>query len=122
MQGHGLDHFVLTDDGPPEPILRRSILDDPNSSSTDLSTWTRQYRLISSWLLGSMTEAVLQDLLDCTSARQIWTTLEGTYVTSNLTKSMGFQKSDAKSQERRNAIKRVLFEDEEIGRFFEGNL
>lgn len=41
--------------------------------------WRRQYQLITSWLLSSMTESVLVGVVGIVSSKEIWETLESNY-------------------------------------------
>ena len=48
----------------------------------------RQDRLIGSWLMGSMNEDIVTQMIGCNTAREIWLTLEQTYSSSSTTKIM----------------------------------
>lgn len=95
LQGYRLDNFVLSDDESPAKFLPQS--GGVESSYTSIeenpthSAWIRQDHLISSLLLGSMTEEVLQEMLDCSTSREIWKKIEDTYATNNLAKTMSFK-------------------------------
>lgn len=41
-------------------------------SNPEYIKWKKQDRLISSWLLGSMTENILEQVIHCKSSREIW--------------------------------------------------
>ncbi|KAA0046195.1 putative Ty1-copia-like retrotransposon [Cucumis melo var. makuwa] len=59
--------------------------------NSEYKVWKRQDRLISSWLLGSMSEDILNQMLHFTSAKQIWKTLQGIYSSRYLAKAMQFK-------------------------------
>ena len=62
---------------------REDLIDNPEYIS-----WMRQDRLICSWLMGSMNEDTVTQMIGCNTTREIWLTLEQTYFSSNTTKIM----------------------------------
>lgn len=53
--------------------------------------WEQRDRLLSSWLVGSMIEDILNQLLDYNSANEIWMALASTYASRNTAKMMQYQ-------------------------------
>lgn len=76
LEGYGLE-FYLEDD-PPQKFHTSS--ESSSSSNRTITTkyklWKRQDKLISSVLLGSMSEEILSQMISCTSTKEIWSTLQ----------------------------------------------
>lgn len=73
LEGHDLETFINDDLEPPPKRISVS----ENSSATEVNPeytkWKKQDQLISSWLLGSMTENILEQVIhNCKFSREIW--------------------------------------------------
>ncbi|KAM6552114.1 hypothetical protein CsatB_001922 [Cannabis sativa] len=80
IRGHRLDGFingmrnaparVATGDGQPGFGVR---------TNPDYEQWVVCDQLLMEWLYGSMTKAIATEVMGCTSARSLWTSLENLY-------------------------------------------
>lgn len=62
----------------------------PNTQQVNsvYTSWKRQDRLIMSWLLGSMSEETLSDLLHCTTTKEVWNNLHQMFATESIARTM----------------------------------
>ncbi|XP_022156747.1 uncharacterized protein LOC111023586 [Momordica charantia] len=91
IQGHGLEQYIDSDIEPPSRFIQNG--DGVTSSTTQQPNpeyfhWIKQDKLISLWLLGSMSEEILSQMLDCRMVKEIWTLLECTFASRNLARVM----------------------------------
>ncbi|XP_022159146.1 uncharacterized protein LOC111025572 [Momordica charantia] len=73
LQGHGLGKFI-----DPEAKIPSEFVQSADESSSvpspnpEFINWKRQDKLITSWLLGSMSEEILSQMLECETAQEVW--------------------------------------------------
>ncbi|KAH6767379.1 hypothetical protein C2S52_018362 [Perilla frutescens var. hirtella] len=84
---YGLDGY-LTGDFPPPKEFTSGTSDDRTIIYPDFITWNRQDKLITSWLLASMTNSVLISIVGLTSLKEIWTTLKANYASQSRARLM----------------------------------
>lgn len=89
LQGHGLEKFIDPDAEIPAEVIRSA----EESSSTlimnpEFTNWKRQDKLITSWLLGSMSEEILSQMLECETAKEVWIILDNIFSSRNLARVM----------------------------------
>lgn len=67
LEGHELESFILEDTEPPPKKI--PVANDSNVTKLNpaYAKWKKQDRLISSWLLGSMTDSILEQVIHCKS-------------------------------------------------------
>ena len=104
IYGHSLENHILSD-SKPEKMRLTSVEVERNTKNTENDSerntnredlienpkyisWMRQDRLICSWLMGSMNEDTVTQMIGCNTTREIWLTLEQTYSSSNTAKIM----------------------------------
>lgn len=86
LEGYGLDKYLQSESTSPSKFIfvvnETENTGVASSSSTQnlipnlvYKKWKRQDRLISSWLLGSMSEEILNQMLNCESIKDIWATI-----------------------------------------------
>ena len=81
LRGYDLLKFVDGSSAPPSRYIQNEQserIDNP-----DFITWDRQDQLILSWLLSSLTESVLAQVLDSKTSREVWTSLERMYASQS---------------------------------------
>lgn len=97
LEGYDLEKFLEEDPPPKYLATTTSTFTASISSSTtqiinpNYKIWKIQDRLISSWLLGSMSEEVLNQMMNCKSTKEIWNTLLEIYSARNLAQTMRFK-------------------------------
>ena len=75
IRDHKLQKFILENENPPERFLTVGYHVQGRINPEYLN-WKQQDRLLFSWLLSLMTEAMLMRMVGCDTSRQIWKTLE----------------------------------------------
>lgn len=97
LEGYNLSKF-LEDDPPPKYLATTASTSTTSISSLttqiidpDYKIWKRQDRLISSWLLASMSKAILNQMINCRSIKEIWSTLLEIHSIQNLAQTMQFK-------------------------------
>lgn len=69
LEGYEMEDYLDVDLTPPAKTITVQNVEQPNPNS---KLWRKQDRVISSWLLGSMSENILNQMLHCTTAHEIW--------------------------------------------------
>lgn len=75
LEGYNLGNFVNKDhDPPPEriPVSKDSTI---MKLDPEYMKWKRQDNFISSWLLGSMSDNIIEQVIHCKTAQEIWNCL-----------------------------------------------
>lgn len=89
LEGHELEKFIHGTDEPPPEFLKTTVGSIVTTSANpDYLKWKKQDRLISSWLIGSMTETILSQMLHCKTSREIWKCLNQIFNSRNLAQVM----------------------------------
>lgn len=93
LQGYGLEHHIEENSEIPPQFVQSTEDTTMSSSSRQMQNpefvlWQRQDKLIISWLFGAMTEEILGEMTECTTAREVWVILENLFVSRNLAKVM----------------------------------
>ncbi|KAH6808195.1 hypothetical protein C2S51_029303 [Perilla frutescens var. frutescens] len=85
--GYGLEGFITGETPVPEQFILGTS-DSGTVVNLAFKAWLRQDRLITSWLLSSMTKSVLIALVGLTTSRDIWKTLESNFASQSRAKLM----------------------------------
>lgn len=95
LEGYGLESHLVNETPPQSLTVQSDSSTAEASTATTTSTlnpvymqWKRQDMVITSWLVGSMTDDILPQMLHCTSAKEIWTCLTQIFTTRNLVQMM----------------------------------
>lgn len=95
LEGYELEDFLDKDVEPLVKTIAKTIEATETIPTTTIQVpnpeykrWKRQDRLIFSWLLGSMSKEILNQMLHCTSSKEIWITLLNIYSTRSLAQAM----------------------------------
>ncbi|TYK10642.1 Retrovirus-related Pol polyprotein from transposon TNT 1-94 [Cucumis melo var. makuwa] len=94
LEAYDLENFLESESEPPSKYLISTESSSASATGTPnpaYKVWKRQDRLISSWLLGSMSEEILNQMLHCKSAKEIWETLQGIFSSRYLAQAMQFK-------------------------------
>lgn len=78
LHGHGIYHY-LTDD-PPSRLL---TVAGQTQTNPLYSHWHRQDQLLLSWLLSSLTESILGQVVSCQTSAELWRLLQRTFSASS---------------------------------------
>ena len=94
LKAYDLENFLESGSEPPSKYLTSTESSSTSAIVTpnpEYKVWKRQDHLISSWLLGSMSEEILNQMLHCKSAKEIWRTLQGIFSSRFLAQAMQFK-------------------------------
>ncbi|RVW87701.1 Retrovirus-related Pol polyprotein from transposon RE1 [Vitis vinifera] len=75
LRGHKLQHFLSETSVLPSEFLS-SDDETQNHVNPKFQDWEQQDQLIMSWLLASITDALLTRMVNCDTSAQVWKTLE----------------------------------------------
>ncbi|KAK6131035.1 hypothetical protein DH2020_035223 [Rehmannia glutinosa] len=90
VKGYGLEGFLTGEKQEPEKFL-------PESSTTtgiinpEYVNWIRQDQLIASWLLSSLSENLLADIVGLSTTREIWSCLETIFSSQTRAKNLHYR-------------------------------
>jgi gag-polypeptide of LTR copia-type len=84
-RGHDLLGFL---DGSNPPPLTISGTDGYSVSNPAYTFWIRQDQLLLAWLLSSISEAVVSQVIHCTTSAELWNELHQCYSTHSLVSMM----------------------------------
>lgn len=85
LRGHGLYKFIDSDYDVPSKFLNSA--DESSSTRTsnpEYDYWIRQDNLITAWLLSSMNTAIVAELLDCKTSREVWSHLSARFSSKHM--------------------------------------
>jgi gag-polypeptide of LTR copia-type len=85
-RGHDLIGFLDGTRQPPSSTI--SLSDGSTASNPDFITWTRQYQLLLAWLLSTISEAVVPQVVHCSTASELWQELHLRYSSQSLARVM----------------------------------
>jgi gag-polypeptide of LTR copia-type len=85
-RGHDLLSFLDGTRQPPPSTI--SLSDGSTASNPDFITWTRQDQLLLAWLLSTISEAVVPQVVHCSTASELWKELHLRYSSQSLARVM----------------------------------
>ncbi|KAA0053143.1 keratin, type II cytoskeletal 1-like [Cucumis melo var. makuwa] len=94
LEAYDLENFFESELEPPSKYLTSTGSSSTSATRTpnpEYKVWKRHNRLISPWLLGSMSEEILNQMVHCKSAKEIWGTLQGIFSSRYLAQAMQFK-------------------------------